>query len=77
MLYFKVGGKERNMQEMQRMTTTSCHYCKGDYGTLKVERDLSGKKLKDPDGHSVYYHKECKVTDIMNNLQFNQEENQI
>lgn len=77
MLYFRLSGKERNMREMQRASKISCHYCKGDYGTLKVERDMSGKKLKGPDGYTRHYHTECKVSDIMNNLQFNQEENQI
>lgn len=69
MLYFKLSGKERRVQTLQSQSYVSCHYCNSAGGILRVERDLNGEKLKTKAGERKYYHSDCKVTHILNNMQ--------
>lgn len=62
---------------------TICHYCRKPGGTLKVEREMDGKKIKlqiekevvdgktvigPLHGRTVHYHVECKVNDLMSKI---------
>ncbi len=80
-MYERMTSKERRAAGGYHLTI--CHYCRQHGGTLKVERDLNGKKLKlklekemidgkmvlgPLHGRTVHYHVECKVNALMDKL---------
>ena len=69
MLYFKTTSKMRKVMEASKVSHVVCHYCKQLGGTLKRERDIKGKKLKNKEGKAIYTHSHCKVSAILNQLQ--------
>lgn len=64
----KLTGKQRRILYTLTHPPISCHLCGNPESTLKVERDVDGKKLRNVEGKRLYYHIPCKVTEIMSGL---------
>lgn len=79
--YVKKTAKQKREEGGYHLTI--CHYCRMPGGTLKVERNMDGKKLKIQiekeeidgkmvigplHGRTVHYHVDCKVNNLMGKL---------